>query len=199
MTIIIHRFIRKYHYNHLDFHAPLCGIPLWHGITRLAEGIDMQAKRARLAPRGRPYWQPVAGSRGGVSLGYRKPKRGAGVWAVKLVFEGDRVEGRLGFADDEAAPFGSVTFRVAVTAALDWAKQQYAIIEARGKTLATREQSVRSAIEAYSAARTKNKNPRGGTPVDGSPGMSSRIKPLPIPSWQSAERRPSRLGEIDFR
>ena len=43
--------------------------------------IDNRTSRAKLAPRGLPYWEPVAP---GVSLGYRKPRTGAGSWNVRV-------------------------------------------------------------------------------------------------------------------
>ncbi|TIV45549.1 MAG: integrase, partial [Mesorhizobium sp.] len=88
--------------------------------------IDSPSKRARLDPRKNPYWIGISGGRGGVSLGYRKPARGSGVWIAKMVAEGHRIEEKLGSADDDAAPAGALTYRTAVTAALDWSKRQYA-------------------------------------------------------------------------
>jgi hypothetical protein len=58
--------------------------------------IDSSAKRAKLPARKNPYWQGISGSRGGVSLGYRKASRGAGAWIVKIALDGVRCEERLG-------------------------------------------------------------------------------------------------------
>lgn len=120
----------------------------------MAEGIDTQAKRGRLASRGRPYWQPIAGVRGGVSLGYRKPRRGPGAWAAKLVFQGERVEGRLGLADDEAAD-GALSYRAAVEAALEWSRQQFAALEAGASKAARQPATVETAVRDYIAARKR--------------------------------------------
>jgi len=116
--------------------------------------IDTPAKRARLAPDKNPRWHGVSGGRGGLSLGYRKSKRGAGVWVAKLVIAGARVEERLAPADDAGAGPGALPYPQAVAAALAWAKRRFAALEARqaggdDETAPT----VRSAVEAYIAAR----------------------------------------------
>lgn len=71
------------------------------------------------------------------------------------------MEGRLGFADDEGAPTGAFSFRAAITAALEWARQQHAVLEARGEASTTRDQTVRTAIETYSTARSKKSKSSG--------------------------------------
>lgn len=86
--------------------------------------VDSAAKRARLAPAKNPYWIGIAGGRGGVSLGYRKPKRGPGAWAVKLVLDGNRKEARLAQAADEGALAEALSYPAAVTAAMAWARQE---------------------------------------------------------------------------
>jgi hypothetical protein len=75
--------------------------------------IDTPSKRARLSARKNPHWRGVSGGRGGVSLGYRKPTRGAGSWIAKVVFEGRRLEERLGESDDGGAGPGALTYRAA--------------------------------------------------------------------------------------
>jgi integrase len=118
--------------------------------------IDTAAKRARLSQRKNPYWQGISGGRGGVSLGYRKG-RGAGIWVVKVVIDRERTEERLGVADDEGAGTDALNFPAAVSAALQWGRQQVAIVEASRE--ATREATVPtvwSAVEAYAAKRKKN-------------------------------------------
>ncbi|RWG08266.1 MAG: integrase [Mesorhizobium sp.] len=122
--------------------------------------IDSPSKRGRLDPRKNPYWTGVSGGRGGVSLGYRKPSRGAGVWIAKMVADGHRVEEKLGSADDDGAPAGALTYRSAVTAALDWSKRQYAAAQsaASGSSIPT----VRSAVDNYVAKRKKRSAREGG-------------------------------------
>jgi len=117
--------------------------------------IDTPAKRSRLPLRKNPYWQGISGGRGGVSLGYRRG-RGVGTWVVKVVIDGERSEERLGVADDEGAGAEALSFPAAVSAALQWGKQQFAIVEVsreatRGATVPT----VWSAVEAYAAKRKK--------------------------------------------
>ncbi|TJV81544.1 MAG: integrase [Mesorhizobium sp.] len=122
--------------------------------------IDSPSKRARLDPRKNPYWGGVSGGRGGVSLGYRKPARGGGVWIAKMVADGHRVEEKLGSADDDGAPVGALTYRAAVTAALDWSKRQYAAAQsaANGSSIPT----VRTAVDNYVAKRKKRSAREGG-------------------------------------
>lgn len=116
--------------------------------------IDTFAKRARLAARKNPYWQSVGGGRGGVSLGYRKGSRG-GVWVAKVVVTGQRLEERIGPADDLGAEAGALPFPAAVSAALEWSRQQSSALEARRAAPTAAVVTVRSAVEAYSSARTE--------------------------------------------
>jgi len=123
--------------------------------------IDTAAKRARLPRRKNPYWQGISGGRGGVSLGYRKG-RGVGIWVVKVVIDRERTEERLGAADDEGAGTDALSFPAAVSAALQWGKQQVAIVEASRE--AAREATVPtvwSAVDAYAAKRKKNAGREG--------------------------------------
>lgn len=126
--------------------------------------IDSPSKRARLDPRKNPYWTGISGGRGGVSLGYRKLARGAGVWIAKMVAEGHRIEEKLGSADDDGAPASALTYRSAVTAALDWSKRQYAAAQsaADGSSVPT----VRTAVESYVAKR-KKRSAREGSNAEG--------------------------------
>ncbi len=117
--------------------------------------IDTAAKRARLPRRKNPYWHGISGGRGGVSLGYRRG-RGVGTWVVKVVIDGERREERLGVADDEGAGAEALSFPPAVAAALQWGKQQFAIVEvsreaAREATVPT----VWSAVQTYADKRKK--------------------------------------------
>lgn len=112
--------------------------------------IDSAAKRAKLAPRKNPYWLGLAGGRGGVSLGYRKPERGIGTWITKFTLDGARIEERLGIADDREAPFGALSFAAASAAALTWAKQQAETAEAKdGVDPLAKAPTVRSAVAKY--------------------------------------------------
>lgn len=116
--------------------------------------IDSPSKRAKLPVRRNPFWHGISGGRGGVSLGYRKPARGPGSWVAKIVLNAVRVEERLGNADDAGSSSDAITFRAAVGAALEWGKQQHAIIEAAGPSGPTA-LTVRSAIEAYCKSRAR--------------------------------------------
>lgn len=111
--------------------------------------VDTPPKRARLDPRRNPYWHSVAGGRGGVSIGYRRASRGPGVWTAKLVSDGERVEEKLGLADDDGAGDDALSFRAAVAAALDWSARQNAALEARKASGQKNVLTVRSAIERY--------------------------------------------------
>ena len=133
----------------------------------MAFEIDTPPKRARLAARKNPYWQGVSGGRGGVSLGYRKPAYGAGSWIAKVVIDSQRIEEKLGTADDDRAGSGSMHYRAAVAAALEWSQRQHAGIEAhREKVAASKRPTVRSAVEAYVKAR-KVRSARGGAEAEG--------------------------------
>ncbi|WP_152046352.1 site-specific integrase [Aureimonas psammosilenae] len=77
--------------------------------------------------------------------------------------EGKRIEERLAGADDDGAPLGSLTFRAAISAAIEWSRQRYATIEGQkeaGWTVAG--PTVRSAIENYAARRKKASPVAGG-------------------------------------
>jgi integrase len=116
--------------------------------------IDTASKRAKLKPRRNPYWQGITGGRGGVSLGYRKPQSGAGTWVGKIVLNGRRIEQKIGAADDDDA-VGSITYRNAVSAALEWSKQQHATIEAEQVSGRAAVLSVQRAVEEYMIARRR--------------------------------------------
>lgn len=127
--------------------------------------IDTVAKRAKLKPRRNPFWQGITGGRGGVSLGYRKPRSGTGTWVGKIVIDGNRIEQKIGAADDDAAPAGAISYRNAVIATLEWSKQQHAAIEvnrASGKTVTT----VQRAVEEYIIAR-RRRSERNGADAEG--------------------------------
>jgi integrase len=118
--------------------------------------IDTPSKRARLLARKNPYWQGVSGGRGGVSLGYRKTASGQGAWIAKIVLEGRRIEERLGSADDDGAPSDAVTYRAAVSTALEWSRRQHAALERAALPGAKSARvTVRSAVMAHAAARKR--------------------------------------------
>lgn len=122
--------------------------------------IDTVSKRAKLTVRKNPYWLGVSGGRGGVSLGYRKAAKGAGVWIAKIVVDGSRSEEKLATADDDGALNGSLSYKAAVVAALDWSRQQHAALEAR-RLAGTNGPTVRSAIDAYVQTRSKRSKREG--------------------------------------
>lgn len=129
--------------------------------------IDSPSKRARLPARRNPYWLGVSGGRGGVSLGYRKPIKGQGAWIAKVVIDGNRVEEKIGLADDDGAGIGALNYRSAVAAALTWSQQQNASIQARATSgMDRRGPTVRNAIERYVSIR-KSHSERDGKNAEG--------------------------------
>lgn len=120
----------------------------------MPDNIDTPAKRAKLRARRNPYWQSIAGGRGGVSLGYRRAQSGAGTWVAKTIKGGRRAEERLGVADDVAAPAGAIDFKAAVQVALEWSGRQRATF-ASGNGAASEQPTIRSAVEEYIAQRRK--------------------------------------------
>lgn len=132
---------------------PLC-VRQHCGTDNMAGIIDTAAKRAKLVSRKNPYWHGVSGGRGGLSLGYRKPANGPGTWVAKIVLDGQRAEERIGAADDELADASALSFPSAVTAALDWGRQQASIFEAsRDADAEALVPTVRSSVEVYVATR----------------------------------------------
>jgi integrase len=116
--------------------------------------IDTAAKRSRLRPRKNPYWVGVSGGRGGLSLGFRKTVKGAGVWVAKIVIEGQRIEERIGTPDGDKALPGALTFPWAVEAALAWGKRQATSVATASEMAAERIiPTVRLAVETYVAMR----------------------------------------------
>lgn len=128
--------------------------------------IDTPPKRARLPARKNPYWQGISGGRGGVSLGYRTAVRGAGAWVAKIVLNGKRLEERIGDANDDGAPLGALPYRAAVSAALEWGRQQSSAIEGQDPGKIGKGPTVGSAVEAYAAAR-RRRAPAAGLITEG--------------------------------
>ena len=84
--------------------------------------LEKAAARARLAPRGKPYWRVLES---GLHLGYRRTKTGGGSWTVRrFLGEGKYAECGLGLADDlQEADGGSLlTFSDAQAKAREWWK-----------------------------------------------------------------------------
>jgi hypothetical protein len=124
--------------------------------------IDTPSKRNKLAPRKNPYWHGVSGGRGGVTLGYRKAEKGPGAWIGKIVLDGKRVEGKLGIADDPGSPASALPYSGAVSAALDWARQQEEGIAAQQRGESSRDElTIRSVVMDYVAGR-RRRSPRNG-------------------------------------
>ena len=117
--------------------------------------IDTPAKRFRLRPDRNPYWQGVSGGRGGLSLGFRKTKKGEGVWVAKIVLDGRRIEERIGTPDGDKAVAGALAFPRAVEAALAWGRQQAASVDLASETAAAKKiPTVRLAVETYAGVRS---------------------------------------------
>lgn len=93
--------------------------------------LDTAAKRAKLAPCKNPYWCSIASGRGGVSLGYRRISAGCGAWIAKIVAAGQRLEERIGIADDKGSVADAIGYRAALAFTLEWSVRQYALIEAK--------------------------------------------------------------------
>lgn len=117
--------------------------------------ISTPSKRASLPPAPKPYFVAVAGSRGGVSLGYRKPRRGAGSWVAKLVLEGRRAEASIAEADDAGAGPEAIGYRKAVSAAIEWAQQRKALNDATPAGAPAPVRTVASAVESYLEKRAR--------------------------------------------
>ena len=84
--------------------------------------LEKPAARARLPPRGKPYWRVLES---GLHLGYRRTKTGGGSWtARRFLGEGKYAERGLGLADDlqEADGATVLTFSDAQGKAREWWK-----------------------------------------------------------------------------
>jgi len=112
--------------------------------------IDTPAKRFRLRPRKNPYWQGISGGRGGLSLGFRRTKKGEGVWVAKILLDGRRIEERIGTPDGDKAAPGALTFPSAIEAAIVWGRRQAASVQAEVEIAAKRKiPTIRLAVETY--------------------------------------------------
>ncbi|WP_181182098.1 MULTISPECIES: integrase [unclassified Mesorhizobium] len=81
-----------------------------------------------------------------------------------MVAGGTRVEEKLGATDDDGAGAGALTYRAAVTAALDWSKRQYEA--SQSASAGTGGPTVRSAVADY-VVRRKKRSPREGRNAEG--------------------------------
>jgi hypothetical protein len=84
--------------------------------------LEKPAARARLAPRGKPYWRVLES---GLHLGYRRTKTGGGSWTARRFLGGGKYAERgLGLADDlqEADGATVLTFSDAQGKARVWWK-----------------------------------------------------------------------------
>lgn len=131
---------------------------MWESMT---SEIDTVAKRAKLRPRKNPYWVSVGGGRGGVTLGYRKGAKPPGVWVAKIVLNQQRLEEKLGAADDQGSGLGALSYKAAVVAAIGWSAQQNAAIVASVSSASSVRPTVRSAVETYSKQRLRRSQQSG--------------------------------------
>lgn len=152
--------------------------------------VDSPAKRSRLAPRRNPYWQPCGAKRGGLSLGYRKPERGAGAWIARLIREGERAEHRLGDADDAEARTGALPYAQAVSAAIEWGARQGAA-SAAAKRGDGSPLTLRAAVAAYVEER-KAKSKRDGRNAE------TRLAKHLLAGKRLADRPLAKLTEHDL-
>jgi integrase len=152
--------------------------------------VDSPAKRGRLAARRNPYWQPCGPKRGGLSLGYRKPERGAGAWIARLIRDGERIEHRLGEADDAGAGPDALAYARAVSAAMEWGARQTAA-NADAKRGDGSPLTVRAAVTAYLAER-KARNLRHGRNAE------TRLTKRLLSDRKLADRPLAKLTESDL-
>lgn len=152
--------------------------------------VDSPAKRARLAPRRNPYWHPCGPKRGGLSLGYRKPERGAGAWIARLIRDGERVECRLGEADDPGAGPDGLAYARAVAAAMEWGARQSAV-SADAKRGDGSPLTMRAAVAAYVEER-KARNRRHGRNAE------TRLAKRLLTDKRLADRQLAALTERDL-
>lgn len=124
------------------------------GMTSMPD-ISTPSKRANLPPSSKPYFVAVAGQRGGVSLGYRKPRRGTGAWIAKLALEGRRAEASIAQADDIGAGPEAVGYRKALSAAIEWAQQRKALHDATPAGAPAPIRTVASAVKSYIEKRAR--------------------------------------------
>ncbi len=116
--------------------------------------LDTVSGRAKLAAAPDPYWLPMAKNQ---SIGYRKPKKGAGTWQARLYWpeSGTFTKKALGAADDFQS-FDGVTvlsWEQAQAAAEVWFKTQAqeAHQEALGEPVAGGSYTVGKALDDYFA------------------------------------------------
>jgi len=115
--------------------------------------LEKPAARARLAPRGKPYWRVLES---GLHLGYRRTKTGGGSWTARRFLGGGKYAERgLGLADDlqEADGATVLTFSDAQGKARVWWKA--AERAELGLAPIDGPYTVRKALDAYFADRER--------------------------------------------
>ena len=140
--------------------------------------LEKPAARARLPPRGKPYWRVLES---GLHLGYRRTKTGGGSWtARRFLGEGKYAERGLGLADDlqEADGATVLTFSDAQGKAREWWKAAQRID--LGLAPVGGPYTLAQALDAYFADRERR----------GSKGLAkdraaARARILPALSWNS--------------
>lgn len=156
-------------------------------LSRRTVALDTVVKRAKLAPGRNPHWVPVAGARGGLSLGYRRTSEGPGTWIVRLIADKRRFEERIGPADDRGAGSDALGYPQAIAAALAWGQRKVAAIESANEAGGVRaEPTVRQAVESYIEARAR----RSGR---GQADAASRMRVHVLSDHDFAETRLSKL------
>ncbi len=115
---------------------------------------DSPSARAKLKPQPEPIWVHLAP---GQSLGYFKPKKGAGTWRARVYLPGTRTlkKTALGVADDFEAADGEkvLSYAQAQDKAKEWMKATLETIrlEAGGEVIHKGAFTVDAALEAYFA------------------------------------------------
>jgi integrase len=126
-----------------------------------ANPLDTPIKRARHFPTAsrNATWIAIAGTRGGISLGYRARADRPGSWSARLIFHGVRRETLLGVADDPGSKPSALSYVAAVQAAIVWGDGAKSAIErSRESAGDDPDLTLRDALAAYCAARIR----RGG-------------------------------------
>jgi hypothetical protein len=124
--------------------------------------LDTPAKRARhfTTISRNATWVSIAGSRGGISLGYRPRTGQPGSWSVRLIWHDLRKETLLGTADDAGCGPDALSYVEAVRAALAWSEAEK--VDLRVGAPPDRSLTLRAALAAYCAVRMR-RDERNGT------------------------------------
>jgi integrase len=167
--------------------------------------LDTRAARARLRPRGKPYYRLIAP---GLHIGYRKPRSGDGRWVARYYCGDGRYEVRtLGsVADDHSEANGGSILNFAQ--AQERVRQQVAARVHAGEGITAAPVYVSEAVENYIAERDNRDSKRRGREVKSDAGQrlrryvlgqESRGKQSAIPAARLAKVELHALEDGDLR